>query len=431
MTMKKILFRIGAIVMAACLLFLNCGSTPICEPIRFENGLSVALLATDSPIESAVFYMGFGEVDGPPFLATITNRLLLRGTEIRNGRQIFEEIESLGGELGTSTGLTSSLVYVQSPAGNFEDCFRVLCECLTQATFDSMELSRLNRTEYDFFIKQKNILLKKQVWTDHSIRTQLFPNSSMGRDLSQKLRSYSRDEIVSFYRNHFQPTRMVLSISGPIPRKKIIRLIKTCYNQFNRLPNIQSTSESSSASERLRQPIPYSIGKEDTVFFAYKGAAPFTESFLLGYLAETALSDERTGYLVELLKAKGITNFKIQSYCQYENIYSYFVTAVAVPRGTGDRTMKILEAEIQNIRRNGVSDEFFQTAKRQTESILAIQYQYTLSNAVMAALTASIKGPCLTIPIMRNKIHRLTLNEFNGSLDAVLIDSIVRLKKAR
>jgi predicted Zn-dependent peptidase len=394
------------------LVLASCASSHSTEEITLENGLRVVFIRIHSPIVSAVFLMNYGEIDGLPGFARKTNELLLKGTDIRNSEQVYQEIESLGGIIGTETGLSSSIATVQAPVSNFAECFQILCECLARSTFDSTEFSQPDFNTAGDFQYKESLILKKQARRDIEIRKRLYPGSEFGSNLVSSSGKYSREQILEFARIHVRPQNMVLSVAGDYPKRQVINTIKRNW----KIPANRQAFAPFDTSQALPYPAlssTRSAGSKDTVFMAIKGRRPFSGEFLLDNLVEIALSIEKSGPLAASLAGEGIRETEIQFYSQFEDDYSYSVIQAVVPRGQGNRTLDIVGRELNHILKTGIPDALFQTAKRRLESTLAIRSQYTLDNAWFSALTSALNLPCRTFNSVQTRVQQITLEQVN------------------
>jgi len=195
----------------------------------FKNGLRLIFpdYNEHSAIASAVILVKAGEADGPPYLATLTNRMLLGGTEIRDRQQINLEVESVTGRIGAATTLTLSALTVQAPAESFLPCFAILCECATRATFDSSEAVRMAALPDEDSMNDNLFFSRKAVWADAPLRAKLFFGSPLAADF-QKTESllYPRPQMVSFYDTRYRPDNTVISVAGKVDRARIVKTIQ-------------------------------------------------------------------------------------------------------------------------------------------------------------------------------------------------------------
>ena len=407
--------------MPVLLILSGCGQKEPVKDLQLENGLRVVFTRAQSPITSAVFLTDYGDADGSPGLARMTNLALLKGTAIRTGEQVVQEFESTGGLVVIETGLTSSVVGVQSPSANFEDCFRMLCECLSQSTFDSTELSRTDANRWALDKEQKSgFLLKTQVWNDQDVRARLYPKTALDRRLSSDVPGYSRNEVVAFARDHLRPERMVLSVAGACPRRQILSMLRRTWKVPQKRPVTAVFDTTAGDSRTLPEPAKRRGGAGDVAIIAVKGMKVYTDAFLGEYLAMHALELEKGHGFVKALAEQGIRQAVPMQYMQYEDDYTYAVIQTSVPAGTGGRVLEFMMQELEETAARGISQAAFQTARRRLESSLAIQSQYTIRNAYYGARAAQLDIPCRTLSSLQARVGKITLDEVNRSLTALI-----------
>jgi len=418
--------HIRMIWIPALLLLSGCATREPFEDVLLENGLKVVFSRVQSPITSAVFLLDYGDADGPPGLARMTNLALLKGNTIRNRGQIFEEIESAGGLIVVETGLTSSVIGVKSPSDNFEACFRILCECMSQSTFDSTELVRTDANSWGLDLDRKGgLLLKKQVWNDQDARMRLYPDSPLSRLLSSHAPPFARDRVVEFAKDHLRPERMVLSVAGTCPRRQILKVLRDTWAVHRSRPAVAAFDTAASVSS----PPPASVKRgrgqaKDMAVFAARGMKAYGDAFLGEYLAVNSLAVEKERAFVSALESRGIAPVEPMNYTQYEDDYAYTVIQVSVPRGRGGLTLELMKREMEAALRSGISSAAFQTAKRRLQSALAIQSQYTIQNAFFNGQAAQSGIPYRTLPSLQSRVESITLDEVNRSYAALMRRSL-------
>lgn len=413
---------IRSVWIPALLLLSGCATREPFEEVQLENGLKVVFTSAQSPITSAVFLLDYGDADGPPGLARLTNLALLRGNAIRNREQVYQEIESAGGLIVVETGLTSSVVGVQSPSDNFEACFRILCECLSQSTFDSTELVKTDANSWGLDLDRKGgLLLKKQVWNDQDVRMRLYPDSPLARHLSSNTPRFTRDRVIEFAKDHLRPEMMVLSVAGTCPRRQIINAVRHTWTAPRNRPAAAAFDTAAGVSEQ-----PPASGKrgggagKDMAIFAVRGMKAYGDAFIGEYLAISSLAAEKERTFISALAAHGIAPAEPLNYTQYENDYAYTVVQVSVPRGRGEQTLELMKREMESAAGSGLSSAAFQTAKRRLQSALAIQSQYTIQNAFFSGQAAQSGIPYRTLASLQSRVEAVTLDEVNRSYSALM-----------
>jgi predicted Zn-dependent peptidase len=416
--------RVFAPILALVLAAGCTGPTPD-RPTVLENGIKVVFNRTDSPIVCALFYMDSGEIDGPPGLATLANRLLLRGTEIRNGQQLAEEVETLGGRIGAETYFTSSIAWVQASRDGFEDCFRLLCECLSRATFDSTEVVRLQERLGRDLVFNKPPMVQKESSAIGRIRGRLFGNPRLAENPLTLLAAipYSRDDVVRFHESAHRPERLVLAVSGKCSERSVLNTVRRAWTgRAEHAPAraVLGTVPSDGNAIDLRPK-----GVQDTVFIGFSGGAPFTDSFSKASILQDALSLDRTGALAACFERNGLRGFEFRRAYQFENRYAFSGMMVLVPAGSGPEARRLTRQTLDAARRGGLDDASLVIAKRKLESMLSIMSQYSLNQSYFSALAVSMDAPVRSLEAARAAVRNGTTEAIRKSAADALSGAVV------
>ena len=140
------------------------GGTPkdIAFPEYFEhhlpNGLKVIVYEDHSlPLASvSVVAHGGAAADGAlPGLASMTTELLIKGTATRSANEIAEEIELLGGSIGSGAGWDSSSAGVGMLSRHLPAAFDVLADVVRNPAFPAEEIERVREQRLADILQSK------------------------------------------------------------------------------------------------------------------------------------------------------------------------------------------------------------------------------------------------------------------------------------
>lgn len=389
-----------------------------------KNGLRVILSQSRSPVTSAVIMIKTGEADSPPFLAALTTRMLLRGTEIRDSRQIYLELETAGGKLGSNTLLTFSEIHVQAPSENFQGCFDILCECAARASFDSSEIARIHDSPDE---EGKS---KKGIWTDAPLRNMLFNGSNLARDFSQRTETYTQKEILDFYRANFVPANMVIAVSGQFDRRAVYKTLLANWKDPAGKPAGRNAPEPPGEQDTTET----LLWHDQTRDWAYIGfVAPsfsgkrYDETFFLS----TALGEGSAAYLPKQLASENNTELDVRTYYHCEPFIGYFTFIIHTPSGQGRSTAKRILADLEKIKKQGLPLEDFEIAKRRVKSKIAIQSQYTIQNALFGAQASASGNGAMTYSDFEDRLDMLALPQIQQAAQELFARPSVVILRAR
>jgi zinc protease len=202
------------------------------------NGMTV--LVREDPgvgVVAASLHVRAGSMFETEATAGITNfvqRVLLRGTEKRSALALAEAAEELGGSLEASGEVESAEVRAAAIARQWEPLLALLAEVVIESTFPAAEVERERtlllgqlQTRADNPFPRAFDTALRDVYGAHP-----YAWPALGR--RESVTQLSRDALVAHYRAIYRPDRMVLAVSGNVPRAGVVAAAERL---FRRLPS--------------------------------------------------------------------------------------------------------------------------------------------------------------------------------------------------
>ena len=198
------------------------------EITTLSNGLRVATDRIDTvDTVSLGLWVDVGTRHEAPEIngaAHFLEHMAFKGTERRSARAIAEEIEAVGGHLNAYTSRESTAYYAKVLKEDLPLALDILADILLHSSFDPTELER-ERTVILQEIGQANDTPDDIVF-DY-FQECAFPDQAMGRPVlgSPKIiKKLSRKSVVSYLKDHYGASRMVLSAAGNFDHDEIVAL---------------------------------------------------------------------------------------------------------------------------------------------------------------------------------------------------------------
>ena len=190
------------------------------------NGLTVVVREDPGVgVVAASLQVRAGSVFETEATAGITHfvqRALLRGTEKRSARALAEAAEDLGGSLDASGEVESAEVRVAGIARQWAPLLALLAEMVLEPTFPVAEIERERalllgqlQTRADNPFPRTFDTALRDVYGAHP-----YAWPSLGR--RESVAQLTRDALVAHYRAIYRPDRMVLAVSGNVPRAGVL-----------------------------------------------------------------------------------------------------------------------------------------------------------------------------------------------------------------
>jgi predicted Zn-dependent peptidase len=192
-------------------------SLPQIETHLLSNGLDLAVVHVKSPsIISLRLIILDGESSSPedlPGLATLTARMLNKGTERMSASDIEEAVESLGGSFASYTYPDYSMFTFSFLEEYIDQALELLGEMLLYPTFPRMEISNVQRSMFYDMARQNtdaeflaSRLLSQILFTSHPYG-QIIYNQGVIKNLGRR-------DVVSFFGKYYLPNNAKLILTG-------------------------------------------------------------------------------------------------------------------------------------------------------------------------------------------------------------------------
>jgi zinc protease len=200
------------------------------------NGLVVLVRRDDSAPAAAVnTYVKagyFDETDDVVGIAHVLEHMFFKGTPSRGVGEIAKQTKASGGYLNAHTIYDHTSYYAVLPSAGFEAGLANQADAYANSVIDAAELAK----ELEVIIQEANRKLDNPsaVVTEtlyellhdrHRIR-----RWRIGREAG--LRRLTRDDLVRFYRNFYQPHNTVLSVVGDVDVDHAMRLVRRHYGSL-------------------------------------------------------------------------------------------------------------------------------------------------------------------------------------------------------
>ena len=200
------------------------------------NGLRVLVRRdTTAPVTAIVTYVTagyFDETDDVIGIAHVLEHMYFKGTPSRGVGEIARQTKAVGGYLNAATIYDHTLYYTVVPASGFRSALEIQADAFRNSLIDEQELGR----ELEVIIEEAKRkadnpgavaveTLHELLYDRHRIR-----RWRIGRE--EGLRRLTRDDLMRFYRNFYQPSNTVLVVVGDVEEDRAFDEISRLYGDI-------------------------------------------------------------------------------------------------------------------------------------------------------------------------------------------------------
>ena len=199
------------------------------KTITLSNGLTILLDHFNSNTLSIGVWLNVGSVNENSKqlgIAHMLEHMAFKGTKNRNAFDISKEIEDVGGDINAYTSKENTAYYVKLLPSNYELGIEILSDIFLNSTFPKEEIER-ERGVIISEIGQSNDMPDDKVFD--KFYSLAYQNQSIGKPIlgtKVSVGGFNKDDLKEFCNQNYNPSNLIIGISGKFDEKKITNQIK-------------------------------------------------------------------------------------------------------------------------------------------------------------------------------------------------------------
>ena len=199
------------------------------KTITLSNGLTILLDHFNSNTLSIGLWLNVGSVNENNKqlgIAHMLEHMAFKGTKNRNAFDISKEIEDVGGDINAYTSKENTAYYVKLLPSNHELGIEILSDIFLNSTFPKEEIER-ERGVIISEIGQSNDMPDDKVFD--KFYSLAYQNQSIGKPIlgtKVSVGGFNKDDLKEFCNQNYNPSNLIIGISGKFDERKIINQIK-------------------------------------------------------------------------------------------------------------------------------------------------------------------------------------------------------------
>ncbi len=365
-------------------------------PVRFAelpNGLRTLLKRDASLPRVTIQLYGLGglslEGSQRPGISAFTASLLTAGTGKRNKMDILRAIEDVGGTIESKSDNNSYHIAVKVLKEDLDVALDIVADLVRNARFPESEIEK-KRTETLMALRRLD-----ENWQSEVLRLfkrNYFQQSSYGQDrlgTEESVGSFSRREILSFYRKMVNPRHSVLAVYGDLDVEKTSRTVR---EKFQGWRGVQATlppwpdETRPLTADRL-------VEKKNektsaALFIGTNGLAVDSEDRPILDVLDAVLSGRGSpcGRLFDALRGKEDLVYVVSGFPFYGRKAGYFGVLTQTTPSNLEKVQEIVLENLRKMAREPISPEDLQSAKDTIHTSQALQMESLDAQARTAAL---------------------------------------------
>jgi zinc protease len=212
-------------------------SLPVAKTFKLDNGLTVYVVEQKAlPIVAGQMVVRSGSASDPSGkagLAGFAAAMLDEGTSKRDALQIAQQLEALGGSLGTGSGTDGSIINWRSLKGQASSVTGLAADVVLDPSFPATDVERVRNDRLTSILQQKDspfqtafrVLYSAMYGEKHP-----YGHVALGND--DEVKTITRDELVNFWRTSYAPQNAALVLAGDISMDEAKSLAEKSFGKW-------------------------------------------------------------------------------------------------------------------------------------------------------------------------------------------------------
>ncbi|MDD3007070.1 MAG: pitrilysin family protein [Candidatus Pacebacteria bacterium] len=380
---------------------------------KLKNGIRV-VKAQNKNIETvtllALFGTGSREEKGKAEgVAHFLEHMFFKGTEKRpHCIEINKELDAVGASSNAFTGKEYTGFWIKSGKKDLEMGLDILSDMLLHSLFSPKEIEN----EKGPVLEEINMYADTPMRDISSVFEQLlFDGHGLGHDqlgAVANVKSFSRKDLVSFYKKHYRADNLVLAVSGNFDEDTIDKEIKKFFSSFDGAKTKTKQTKFSTWQEKPEILLKYKKTDQTNFSLGFRAfATGHKDEYILDVL-NIILGGNSSSRLFEAVREREGLAYYVYSYsCDYRDT-GYFTVQSGVGNDKCEKAIALVLKEIHKLKEQGVSKEELQRAKSYVEGKMAISLESSSAVADFVAIQEITTGKILTPEEKFDKINAVT-----------------------
>ncbi|AKU92136.1 M16 family metallopeptidase [Vulgatibacter incomptus] len=339
---------------------------------RLPNGLTVILEQNRAaPVVALQAWVQVGsadESDREAGLAHLHEHMLFKGTNRRGPGEIARDIESRGGEVNAWTSFDQTVYHLTIASSFFEEGLEVLTDQVRDSVFDPDELSREIEVVIEE-IKRAGDMPSRRA--SRALFESAYTAHTYGRPVigfPETVRSFTRDDVLGFYRRHYTPDNVALVIVGDFDPEKARARIDALWGDAKGRHGGRHARTPEPEPTGFRTKVMREAVQETHLALAWPIPHILSDDLVALDLAAAVLGNGDSARLVQEVKRDRHLCNEIYSYAYTPKDPGLFVVGAALRHEQAPATIREALRQVYRLRAEGPSGKELEVAKHLVES---------------------------------------------------------------
>ncbi len=309
-------------------------------------------------------------------VAHFLEHMAFKGTTSRSAYEISKAIEDVGGYLNAYTSREITAYYARVLKEDVGLAIDILGDILQNSTFDMEELTKERDVILQEIHQSKDI--PDDVVFDH-FQEIAYPTQALGRTIlgpEKNIKSMTRETLIEFMKNHYNPSQMVFSAAGNVSHDEIVARVQLYFSQEKKaLPFVPEPASYKGGTLQETREL-----EQVHLILGVKGVSSQHKDFYTSSIYSTLLGGGMSSRLFQEVREKRGLAYSIYSFSSSYKDSGVFGVYAGTSKKEAPQVLEVIKEELRKSTKT-LSQEEVNRAKSQLKAGLLMGMESTSHRA--------------------------------------------------
>lgn len=344
--------------------------------------------------------------------------MLFKGTNTRSAEQIASQMDAVGGNLNAFTSKECTCFYAKVLDENLPLAMEMLADIVRNSVLADQEIE-----------KEKGVVIDEIMMTEDTPEDLVAELSNMlyyadepfARPIlgtKESVRSFSRALLTDYMRRHYVPNQIVIACAGSFDEDRLMQLAQAAFGDMQ--GSAPSIVPGANALGGARETFRVKDMEQVHMTAIYPGFARDTEDQYALAILSNIIGGSMSSRLFQIIREQRGLAYSVYTYPVAYAEGGTFSVYAGTGAGQCCEVLKLMLAELENIRANGVLEEEFIRCKQQLKCSYVLGMESSGAHMNAIGKVALLQNREYNMDDTLNRIECVTIGHINRILPTVL-----------
>jgi predicted Zn-dependent peptidase len=339
--------------------------------------------------------------------------LLFKGTKTRTALEISSSIEAVGGEMNAFTGQEYTCFYARVIDTDLPLAVDVVTDLITSSTFTAEDVDSERK------VVLSEIAVRDDDPSDYIHELYLdtyYGDSPVGRSILGTVDSINkmpRNSIYNYYKKHYKPENLVVSVAGNIKHKKVVKMVEEALAKDGFL-DVPNNKHEVRAATPIKSPGLGEVGIIDRkteqahILYGFPGLARSDDRRFALSVLSSAIGGGMASRLFQEIREKRGLAYTTYAYPQQFAGTGTLAFYAGCRTEKAEEVIKLMRDISESVAQHGLTDEEISRAKGAVTGGLILGQEDTGSRMSRIGKSELVYGEIMSFDDILSKVRSVT-----------------------